>query len=182
MQQFPGLIGGYVRNQVSIDQGSFAQPSLARCVFDAEELQDELSRGARFVVFKYCFSLIVVTVSRESKIHFVRSDQSVFFRGLKYTMLTLLTGWWGFPWGPIFTAYCVFRNLFGGVDVTRLVAATTADSAEHARRATEFFSHIQDSQQPLNEAAPADEFLGDLERSGQVESPADFLRKLGSDS
>ena len=30
-------------------------------------------------------------------------------------MLTAVVGWWGFPWGPVFSVQSIFRNLKGGV-------------------------------------------------------------------
>lgn len=37
---------------------------------------------------------------------------------MPYTMLTLFVGWWGIPWGPIYTIMCLATNLGGGKDVT----------------------------------------------------------------
>jgi len=36
-------------------------------------------------------------------------------------MTTLLAGWWGIPWGPIFSIAALTRNAQGGHDVTSLV-------------------------------------------------------------
>jgi hypothetical protein len=33
-------------------------------------------------------------------------------------LLTLVAGWWGIPWGPIYTIQGVWVNLNGGRDVT----------------------------------------------------------------
>jgi hypothetical protein len=35
--------------------------------------------------------------------------------GLPYSFGTLLLGWWGIPWGPVFTVQAIARNLRGGV-------------------------------------------------------------------
>src|SRR3954470_11086318 len=50
-----------------------------------EEIREELERGARFVVFEYCISIIVLTFKRSSAIHFVRSDEGTFGKGLRIT-------------------------------------------------------------------------------------------------
>jgi DnaJ domain len=34
--------------------------------------------------------------------------------GLQATLVSAFVGWWGFPWGPIWTISSVFRNAFGG--------------------------------------------------------------------
>jgi hypothetical protein len=31
-----------------------------------------------------------------------------------YTLTSLLFGWWGFPWGLIYTPQAIYRNLCGG--------------------------------------------------------------------
>jgi hypothetical protein len=82
------------------------------------EINEELRRGARFVVFEYCISIIVLTFKRSSAIHFVRSDEGTFGKGLGYTLLSLTLGWWGFPWGIIYTISTVATNCAGGRDVT----------------------------------------------------------------
>jgi hypothetical protein len=37
---------------------------------------------------------------------------------LAYTTATLVLGWWGIPWGPVYTPVAIFRNLSGGERVT----------------------------------------------------------------
>lgn len=36
-----------------------------------------------------------------------------------YTLLTLLFGWWGIPWGAIYTIDSIYTNHTGGKDVTK---------------------------------------------------------------
>lgn len=92
-----------------------------------EELKAELARGGRFVVFLYCISILILTFKRPSDVHFVRRGESTLGRSLGYTLLSLLLGWWGIPWGPIYTLQAVFTNLGGGKDVTaEVVASMTA--------------------------------------------------------
>ena len=50
-------------------------------------------------------------------------------RGLPWTLLTLLAGWWGIPWGPIYTIQSLVVNLKGGKDVTASLAAQLGLSA-----------------------------------------------------
>jgi hypothetical protein len=47
-----------------------------------DELNFELQRGAKFVVYYYCISLVVVTFRRGSDIHFIRSGESRVFQGM----------------------------------------------------------------------------------------------------
>ncbi|BBI31856.1 hypothetical protein [Cohnella abietis] len=84
-------------------------------------IQDEVQQGGKFVVYTYCFSVILMTFKRSSDIYFVRYNESSVGKGMKYTLLSLLVGWWGIPWGPIYTIGALFTNLKGGKDVTEEV-------------------------------------------------------------
>lgn len=88
-----------------------------------EDVHVQLNKGAKFVRYGYCVSLLLVTFRRESDIQFIRYDQSAFLRGLPYTGLSLLVGWWGIPWGLIYTPWVVGVNCLGGRDVTDEVLA-----------------------------------------------------------
>lgn len=88
-----------------------------------EELHEELEQGAKFVIFQYCISILIMTFLRPSKIHFIPAGSSSFSKGIGYTFLTLCAGWWGFPWGPIYTIMAIATNLGGGKDVTDEVEA-----------------------------------------------------------
>ncbi len=93
-----------------------------------DELNFELGRGGRFVIFEYCISLIAVTFKRSSNIYFVRSGGSVLGKAFGFSLVSLLLGWWGIPWGPIYTISSLLRNLRGGTDVTSEVVASLSDS------------------------------------------------------
>jgi hypothetical protein len=93
------------------------------------ELDFELQRGAKFVLFQYCVSVVVLTFKRPSGIYFIRSGQSAARKGLPFTLLSLVAGWWGFPWGPVYTLQSVYNNLQGGKDVTQPVRNSLRESA-----------------------------------------------------
>ena len=90
-------------------------------IHSAGQLQQELQQGARFVVFPYCISLLVITFRRSSKVNFIPSGESAAGRALPYMLLSLALGWWGIPWGPIFTVQSLWVNFKGGENVTRSV-------------------------------------------------------------
>lgn len=94
------------------------------------DLERELERGARFVVFEYCISVLIMSFKRSSDIHFIRPGEGTFFPGLPYTALSLLLGWWGFPWGLIYTPMAVITNLSGGKTVTQEVLAHMQQRAQ----------------------------------------------------
>lgn len=83
------------------------------------DINDEIQRGAKFVSYSYCISIIVMTFKRGSDIYFIKSGESAVVKGLPYTLLSLIAGWWGIPWGPIYTIGALFTNLSGGKDLTR---------------------------------------------------------------
>src|SRR5690349_15113676 len=85
------------------------------------ELNSELQRGAKFVTYQYCVSLLVVTFKRFSDIYFVRAGQRDLGRAAGYMAISLVLGWWGIPWGPIYTVGSLITNLKGGKDVTQQV-------------------------------------------------------------
>lgn len=82
------------------------------------EVQAQVGNGGRFVMFGYCMSFLIITLRRSSDIYFIPASQSAVAAGLPYTFLSLLIGWWGFPWGFIYTPMVLAQNLSGGKDVT----------------------------------------------------------------
>lgn len=85
---------------------------------DREQIAAEVFEGAQFVQFQYCVSLILVTFKRSTDIYYIRPGQSVFLKSLPFTLLTVLLGWWGIPWGPIYSCQALGTNLEGGIEVT----------------------------------------------------------------
>lgn len=83
-----------------------------------QEIDRALADGAKFVVFPYVVSILIMTFRRSSDVHFVRPGEGTFGKAFPYLMITLLFGWWGIPWGPIFSIGSVYHNLTGGKDVT----------------------------------------------------------------
>ncbi len=87
------------------------------------ELNSELQRGAKFVTYQYCISVLVVTFKRSSSIYFHRAGESRAGKIALYTTISLFLGWWGIPWGPIWTVGSLITNFRGGKDVTQEVVA-----------------------------------------------------------
>jgi len=48
----------------------------------------------------------------------IRRGKKGLLQGLPYTVLSLLLGWWGVPWGLIYTPLVVITNFSGGCDIT----------------------------------------------------------------
>ena len=86
-----------------------------------EDLMRELMAGGRFVVFPYCISVLVVTFRRNSEVYFLRGGELAVVKGFRWILISLAAGWWGFPWGLIFTPAAILQNVFGGKNVTDAV-------------------------------------------------------------
>jgi hypothetical protein len=93
------------------------------------QLEEEARNGCRFVCYEYCISVLVLTFRRRSDVFFLRPGESALSKGLPYTVLSLFLGWWGFPWGLIYTPMALATNLRGGKDVTYEVLDALGRSA-----------------------------------------------------
>jgi hypothetical protein len=94
------------------------------------EMRAEVRQGARFVVFEYVLSFLLITRRKTSAVFFIRPGEGVFRKSLPYNVLTLAAGWWAIPWGPAFTIGAVKDNLQGGHDVTAQVIEQILDAAD----------------------------------------------------
>jgi hypothetical protein len=84
----------------------------------SDQLRLELQPSAKIVCCQYCVSLWVITFRRSSHADYFPAGESRVAKGLPWTLLTLVLGWWGIPWGPIFTAQSLITNFKGGKDLT----------------------------------------------------------------
>ena len=89
-----------------------------------DQLNFEIQRGGKFVFFQYAISLVVVSFRRNSDVYFIRSEEATTSKSIGFTLLTLLLGWWGIPWGPIYTIQVLKTNFQGGKDVTKQIVAS----------------------------------------------------------
>ncbi|HEY2070475.1 MAG TPA: DnaJ domain-containing protein [Rhizomicrobium sp.] len=68
----------------------------------------------RYLAFRYVISVVYMS--------FRRAFQGVYCpscarsKGLQASAISGLIGWWGIPWGPIFTIPAVFKNAMGGIE------------------------------------------------------------------
>ena len=95
-----------------------------------DEMEDELAQGARFVMYSWCVSVLILSFKNPTDIYFIRSGESRVAKGLPFSLISLVAGWWGFPFGPIFTIWSLIENLGGGKDVTDQVLAAMREQAQ----------------------------------------------------
>ena len=86
-----------------------------------EDINRELENGAKFVVFSYCISVIILSFKRGSDVYFIKAGESTIKHSIGYTVLTVFLGWWGIPWGPIYSIGALYSNFTGGKDITQEV-------------------------------------------------------------
>ncbi len=89
----------------------------------AEQQSRDVENGARIVVYSYCVSILILTFRRSSDIYLIRPGQSRIKPGLGFSLLSFVVGWWGLPWGIIYTIGALVTNFRGGKDVTDAVLA-----------------------------------------------------------
>ncbi len=100
--------------------------------YTLNELEDTINKGAKFIVYQYCISLIfAVTLRRFSPAILVSPNETEYISNLKrkYNRISLIFGWWCFPWGPIRTVQSLKVNKKGGVDVTDDIMLNINDSS-----------------------------------------------------
>jgi hypothetical protein len=86
-----------------------------------------VNAGGRLVVYEYCISIIILSFRQTSAIRLVPAGRNLVVPGLRYSLVSLVLGWWGIPWGPFWTVQTIIRNLRGGNDVTKEILALDPD-------------------------------------------------------
>lgn len=107
-------------NQTSVSNAAGAFGAVARV---DPNLARALDAGARFVVYPYCISLGIVSLRRASGVRMIAPGQGSIVGGLPFALVSLVFGWWGIPWGPIWTVQTIWSVLQGGTDVTNEVVS-----------------------------------------------------------
>lgn len=63
--------------------------------------------------YQAALSFLLITIKAPSRIYIVGIDSSAAVASL-FTFISLVFGWWGIPWGPIYTIQAVLKNMRGG--------------------------------------------------------------------
>ena len=71
----------------------------------------------RWITYAYCISICILTLRLRSDPIFVPDGASRVTPGLPYLALSMAFGWWGFPFGLVFTPMAIIENLQGGTEV-----------------------------------------------------------------
>ncbi|MDP4264688.1 MAG: hypothetical protein Q8941_19325 [Bacteroidota bacterium] len=84
----------------------------------ANDLQSAVNGGGRFVYYAWTVSAIILTFKRTSGVYLVKGNENRTIKGFGFTIISLLFGWWGIPFGPKHTWESIRTNWRGGKDVT----------------------------------------------------------------
>lgn len=94
------------------------------------DVNAELENGGKFVTYSYCVSIVFFSFKRSSDIYFIRAGNKDMPNRLGYSLISLVFGPWGIPWGPIWTASTIGKNLAGGENVTRKLLSQIRERAK----------------------------------------------------
>lgn len=73
-----------------------------------------LTHEVELCVFKATISIIFFTATYEESRPLRVDRDALWAHGLFCSLITLVFGWWGFPFGPIWSAKSLYQNLRGG--------------------------------------------------------------------
>jgi curved DNA-binding protein CbpA len=128
----------------------------------------------RLVAMYYVTSFLVITYRRSASGIWCQRCRAR--EAAKWTFLSGLLGWWGFPWGPIYTVHALYINAIGGLQpasnnaaLLRAVAYQLYTRGERDEAASALRQSLR-----LETHAQASEFLKYLEQSGPVSRPKSF--------
>ena len=111
------------------------------------QIRDMVQQGGKFVVFPYTVSFILMTLKRSSDIYFIKADENTFKYSYGYVLLNLIVGWWGIPWGPIYTIGSAYHHVVGGKDLTQAVMSHLLQHDPEANTNTYNINGIESSNQ-----------------------------------
>ena len=72
----------------------------------------KISAQPRYVIYRYVISIIFMTYRHVYQGVFCSKCGAK--KAYKAALLTWLFGWWGFPWGPVYSVQALHRNILGG--------------------------------------------------------------------
>jgi hypothetical protein len=111
---------------------------------------DSTLRASAFV---YTLSAVVITLRRPASSGiFCSSCRRK--EGIKWSLLTSLLGWWGIPWGPIFSVQSISRNLRGGaqgVEANAALLKSTGQTLADRGETTEAIQALEQSARLRND-------------------------------
>lgn len=82
-------------------------------------IAEAVTDGTRFIVIPFVFSIIIVSFRRHlGGVYRVHDHEFPISKLFLATLITMLFGWWGIPFGIIWSVISMFQLWNGGKDVT----------------------------------------------------------------
>lgn len=100
------------------------------------EIQAIVNDGGRFVFFPYTVSVVLATFKRASSIYLIRPYEKTIKYSYKHVLTNAVVGWWGLPWGPVYTIGSIYDQMKGGKDVTDAVMSELLQHDPEANTST----------------------------------------------
>lgn len=96
----------------------------------------KITPSSVLVQYQACVSLFIMTMRFRSPRVVVGSEQHQ-STGVIYTLVSVIAGWWGIPWGFIYTPQAIYRNVRGGYrqTVRELLPQLDAEIAHAEKKA-----------------------------------------------
>ena len=116
------------------------------------QIRDLIQEGAKFVVFPYTISFVLMTLKRSSDIYFIRPNENTFKYSFGYVSLNLIIGWWGIPWGPIYTIGALYNHIIGGKNCTNIVMSQLVQNDPEANTSAYNIEGVLSSNQETTSA------------------------------
>lgn len=82
-----------------------------------EELQRKLNAGRKLVVYQFAFSIVFISYKMSSPVHLVKVGERR-KAAILWSIVSILFGPWGVPWGPIYVYQSIKHNNQGGTAVS----------------------------------------------------------------
>lgn len=97
-------------------------------------LVHEILQGTRFVTYPFVVSVLILSFNRNmGGVHAVATGRWPASPMLGATIVSTLFGWWGFPWGIVWTPISLFHLWNGGRDATKEILSAEIGTAEAQR-------------------------------------------------
>ncbi len=101
---------------------------------ERHELVGLITNGGRFVTCPYVVSIVILTFQRNmGGVKLVRTGDWPMQEVISATIITSLAGWWGLPFGPIYSILSLYHLWHGGRDATKEILTNALGGSEAGR-------------------------------------------------
>ncbi|MFN0291623.1 hypothetical protein [Pedobacter helvus] len=117
------------------------------------EIRAIIADGGRFVYFPYTVSVVLATFKRASSIYLIRPYEKSIKYSYRHVLTNAVAGWWGIPWGPVYTIGSIYAQMQGGKDVTDAVMSELMQHDPEANTSTYNIGGVVSSNQAQSDVS-----------------------------